>query len=121
MAGNLPAMDHIEDTDRKERRFERRAGRRVAIGLALGAIAGAIVAAVAGAMFWGVGTPAMWAATIAGAIFVGGVVAMISGLSGLESPRPGREPTATGRPLHDERTVVEYPEEAAEARHREPG
>jgi ribose/xylose/arabinose/galactoside ABC-type transport system permease subunit len=117
-------MDEIEDVERRERRLERRTGRRVVLGLIVGAAIGAVVGAVAGSIVSDVGTPTMWAITIGGAIFGGGIAAFWSGMSGLESPRPGREPSTTRDPLHDVGdATVEYPEEhdeAAEARRRQP-
>ena len=123
--GNVSTMDDIDDVDRRERRFERRTGRRVAVGLVLGALIGGVLGAIAGSIVSDVGTPAMWATTIGGAVFGGGLAAVWSGMSGLESPRPGREPLSTDRPLTDvEEPTVEYPEEASEgeeARRRELG
>lgn len=91
----------------------------------LGAIVGAALGAVAGSIVSDVGTPAMWATTIAVAIFGGGLGAVWGGMSGLENPRPGREPLTTDRPMRDvEEPTVEYPEEAdegAEAHRRERG
>jgi hypothetical protein len=123
-AGNVPAMDDI-DVERRERRFQRRTGRRLALGLGVGGVTGAVLGALAGSIVSDVGTPAMWASTVAGAIFFGGLGAVWSAMSGLENPRPGREPLTTDRPLRDvEEPTVEYPEEAeegAEARRRELG
>lgn len=116
-------MGDIEETEGRERRFERRAGRRIAVGLVIGMVVGAALGAVVGTLASDTGTVLMWAMVIAGAIFGGGLAAVWSGMSGLESPRPGREPLTTDRPLRDaEAPTVEYPEEAeegAEARRRE--
>jgi hypothetical protein len=122
--GNVPAIDEIDDVERRERRFHRRTGRRLSLGLGLGGVTGAVIGVLAGSIVMGSGTAAMWASTIAGAIF-GGLGAVWGAMSGLESPRPGREPLTTDRPLRNvEEPTVEYPKEAeegAEARRRELG
>jgi hypothetical protein len=66
------------------------------LGLAVGIVAGAIVA-------WAVGGgPAGWMALVACVVAGTGVGLFVGGLSRLESPRPGGEPSQVERPVLDE-------------------
>jgi hypothetical protein len=80
------------ETTTRERRFESRAGSRLLVGALVGALLGVVVGLAAAALFDG-SPRALLAAGIAGALFGGGVGAFASGISSLESPRPGREPS----------------------------
>jgi ribose/xylose/arabinose/galactoside ABC-type transport system permease subunit len=71
------------------------------MGVIVGIIAGLAVGAVAGALFaHGVG-PRLWATLLGCVIFGGAIGALVGGYGSLESPRPGREPSDTARPIRD--------------------
>lgn len=70
------------------------------IGLAVGLVAGIGIAAIAG------GTRAFWMATVACTVAGIGVGTFIGGLSRLESPQPGNEPSEVTRPVLDEPSLT---------------
>jgi hypothetical protein len=99
-------MDHLQDpvvTDAEGIRsetFRNRWRRGIvlggAIGLAAGIAAGAIVAWSTG------GGTAAWMAVVACVIAGSGVGVFVGGLSRLESPQPGTEPSEVDRPVLDQ-------------------
>ena len=102
--GRLPSAEY-----RREARFERRWGRGIAVGAAIGLAAG-LVAGTAIGLVAGGGT-VMWMTIVACAIAGVGVGAFVGGMSRLESPQPGEEPSEVARPVMDqpELTKEEHP------------
>jgi len=62
---------------------------------------GAAGGAVIGSVPYRVGSFAIWLAVIAAAIFFGAVGALVGGMSSLESPDPGAEPSQFDDPVHE--------------------
>jgi hypothetical protein len=80
------------------------------IGLAVGLLAGLGIAAIIG------GARAFWMATVSCTVAGIGVGTFIGGLSRLESPQPGAEPSEVARPVLDEPRLTKKEEgEAADA------
>jgi hypothetical protein len=97
---------HPDGVGDKETRVSSRLGR----GIGLGAIAGAIIGGVLGALLgaWAFDrVPAIAASAIAGAVGLGLLGAFGGGMSGLESPDPGAEPSQRTHPLEDPELVSE--------------
>jgi hypothetical protein len=76
-----------------------------AIGLAVGVGAGALVA-----WYVGAGTSA-WMALVACVVAGIGIGMFVGGLSRLESPQPGREPSQVERPVLDEPRLTKTEQE----------
>lgn len=83
--------------DRK--RFARRERHGILTGLLAGGLLGTLIGAVIGSAGFHAGSAEMWAATLGGCIFGVGVGAFAGGLSRLDSPPPGREPSEEEDPL----------------------
>jgi hypothetical protein len=89
------------DLLRRERRHVRRWMSRTAIGGLCGAAFGALSGGVIGSIPYRAGSLAMWLAVIAAAIFFGAVGALVGGMSSLESPDPGTEPSQFDDPVRE--------------------
>jgi hypothetical protein len=95
----------LHGTERGPQRADEEAmAHRVTRGASAGVVLGAVLLGGVG-LIVGVtvfdGVPAIAASTLAGAIAGGGLGAYVGGLSRLESPDPGREPSETEHPLRD--------------------
>jgi hypothetical protein len=106
--------------EKRERRLTSRWASRVLIGGAVGAIVGALLGLVVG-MVWDTLPNATVATVIAGAIFGMAVGAIPSGMSALESPDPGNEPSEVENPVMDrpEPTRVQGEDDVVDAEDRE--
>jgi hypothetical protein len=85
---------------RREDRFERRWRRGIATGAGVGLAVGLLVGLTIGGL-WANGT-AFWMALVGCTIAGLGIGAFIGGLSRLESPQPGAEPSQVARPVRDQ-------------------
>jgi hypothetical protein len=83
----------------RERRHARRWVTRTGLGAAIGGSIGLVVGLIWGSIAYRVGSLAMWAVVASCAIFLGILGAFVGGMSGLESPDPGREPSQVDEPL----------------------
>jgi hypothetical protein len=90
----------IEVPTSSDARHIQRTERRSVLGGAIGLIAGLLIAVTAGILnFDALG--AIAACGLAGAIAGLAIGAFTGGMSSLESPAPGNEPSETDRPLRD--------------------
>jgi hypothetical protein len=89
------------ETERQGQRHAKRWISRIGLGAGLGAILGVMIGATWGLMVYRVGSLAMWGVLIACTLFLSGVGALVGGMSGLESPDPGREPSQFADPVHE--------------------
>ncbi len=101
------------DLQRRDRTHERRWLYRLGIGAGLGAILGAMMGTTWGLMVYRPGSLAMWGVLLASTMFLSGVGALAGGMSGLESPDPGKEPSQYDDPVREPSglTRVEEPSE----------
>lgn len=81
------------------RRTGERLPRRILAGTLIGAAVGALIGLVAGAVAYD-GT-AVVACALAGALGLGLLGSFIGGMSSLESPQPGNEPSERTEPLEE--------------------
>ena len=86
--------------DRASRRTSERLPRRILVGTVVGAALGAVIGLLAGSVAYD-GT-AVIACTLAGALGLGLIGSFVGGMSSLESPRPGNEPSERTEPLAEE-------------------
>jgi hypothetical protein len=93
-----PSVSRIEG--RRVETFRHRWRRGILVGAGLGLAVGLVVGIVTGSIVGG--ERAFWMATVACAVAGIGVGSFVGGLSRLESPRPGAEPTEVARPVLDE-------------------
>jgi hypothetical protein len=82
--------------------FRRRLGRGIVTGLGAGIVGGAALGIVAGLICCNPPGRAFWMAVVAFVIAGVGVGTFVGGLSRLESPDPGSEPSDVTRPIKDE-------------------
>jgi hypothetical protein len=87
---------------RAEGRFRGRWRRGIAVGAFVGLAAGTVAGLLIGVIAFEPGGTGFWMAAVGAAIFGLGVGAFVGGLSRLESPQPGREPSEVDRPIRDE-------------------
>ena len=71
----------------------RRTRRGIATGALIGAVVGAIAGTIAGGLIHGWGSAAMWGWTVFGLIGATGLGFFFGGMSSLEDPAQGDEPT----------------------------
>ncbi len=90
----------------REGRHARRWVTRIGLGAAIGGAIGLVVGLIWGSIAYRTGSLAMWAVAGGCAIFLGILGAFIGGMSGLESPDPGREPSQVGEPLEEPRDLT---------------
>jgi hypothetical protein len=84
---------------RRNARHGRRLSRRLLWGTVIGALACGLVGLVVGLIVFRPWSTAMWL-TVAGSAFFGACVgALAGGMSALESPDPGEEPSQFERPV----------------------
>ncbi|TMK30348.1 MAG: NAD(P)(+) transhydrogenase (Re/Si-specific) subunit beta [Actinobacteria bacterium] len=76
-------------------------GRRVLIGTLIGAAVGTAVGVLAGVLIFQPGSQAVWGTTVAGLVFGVLFSLVLSGMSALGSPPPGREPEDPARTDRD--------------------
>jgi hypothetical protein len=91
---------------RPDRRFGSRWGRGLASGAGIGLGAGVVIGLIVGLIVFEPGGVGFWMAIVAASVFGVGLGTFIGGISRLESPTPGREPSEVGRPLRDESGFV---------------
>jgi hypothetical protein len=108
------ADDDVVRVEGPDQRHVRRITRRGFLGAVLGAMVGAGIGLIAGIANFGAMVPVV-ACGLAGAVAGGGLGMFVGGMTGLESPEPGREPSRTNRPVIDipELTEVEPTRRAA--------
>jgi len=87
--------------DQRQGWFVRRMGRRVLIGTLIGAAVGTAVGVLAGVLIFQPGSQAVWGTTVAGLVFGVLFSLVLSGMSALGSPPPGREPEDPARTDRD--------------------
>ena len=85
----------------RERRHARRWVRRIGLGAAIGGSIGLLVGLTWGSIAYRAGSLAMWTVVASCAIFLGILGAFVGGISGLESPDPGHEPSQVNEPLEE--------------------
>jgi hypothetical protein len=90
----------------REQRHARRWVTRIGLGAAIGGSIGLVVGLIWGSIAFRVGSPAMWAVVASCAIFLGILGAFVGGMSGLESPDPGHEPSQVDEPLEEPRDLT---------------
>jgi hypothetical protein len=90
----------------RERRHARRWLTRIGLGAAIGGSLGLVLGLIWGSVAYRAGSLAMWAVVAACAIFLGILGAFVGGLSGLESPDPGNEPSQVDEPLEEPRDLT---------------
>jgi hypothetical protein len=90
----------------RERRHARRWVTRTGLGAAIGGSIGLVVGLIWGSIAYRVGSLAMWAVVASCAIFLGILGAFVGGMSGLESPDPGHEPSQVDEPLEEPRDLT---------------
>jgi hypothetical protein len=88
-------------TKDRERRFRLRLRRNVMLGVVLGLVFGSGIGALLGVWAFAPGSRGMWASIVGGTIFGFILGAFEGGMSALESPQPGREPSQVEHPLRD--------------------
>jgi hypothetical protein len=91
--------------ERREQRHTARSARSLGMGALVGAVSGAVVGLIAGAAFLD-GGAAMWAVALAASVAGALLGAFWGGLSSLESPDPGTEPSETEHPIRDVSTLT---------------
>lgn len=89
-----------------EHRHARRWVTRIGLGAAIGGSLGFVLGLIWGSIAYRVGSPAMWAVVGACAIFLGVLGGFVGGMSGLESPDPGHEPSQVDEPLEEPRDLT---------------
>lgn len=102
-------MQSTSSHDREQRtdRFLGDLSRRIGLGLLAGAAIGAVVGLVAG-LLWFPERIATVATAVLGGVIVGlALGAFWAGMSRLESPQPGLEPSQTDDPWRDEGLTTE--------------
>jgi hypothetical protein len=82
--------------------FRRRLSRGIVTGFGAGLVAGAALGVVAGVICCNPPGRGFWMAVIAFVVAGVGVGTFVGGLSRLESPDPGSEPSDVARPIRDE-------------------
>jgi hypothetical protein len=85
----------------REDRHVRRWGARIGVGAAIGGSLGLVIGAIWGSIAYRAGSSGMWVVVIGCVIFLMILGAFVGGMSGLESPDPGREPSEVAEPLAD--------------------
>lgn len=79
---------------------------RIGLGAAIGGSIGLVLGLIWGLIAYRAGSFAMWAVVIACLFFLGILGAFVGGMSGLESPDPGREPSQVDEPLEEPRDLT---------------
>jgi hypothetical protein len=103
----------MRDATQRERRrieFVPRLERRVAMWGLLGLLVGLAIGLVLGIAFAEPGGLGFWMLLVGPAIFLGGVGAFTAGITSLESPPPGHEPSQTddrSRPSRNRPAIVD--------------
>ena len=117
MRGYIAGMG--SDLQRRDRAHERRWLFRLWVGAGLGAVLGLVIGATWGLIAYRTGSLAMWGVLLACTMFLSAVGALAGGMSGLESPDPGKEPSQFDDPVSEPSgltRVEEPPEESPPAR-----
>lgn len=86
--------------------FQRRLSRGIVTGLGAGLVAGAVLGVVVGIICCNPPGRGFWMAVVASVVAGIGVGTFVGGLSRLESPDPGSEPSDVERPIRDEPSLT---------------
>lgn len=109
-----------EEPESDDERHIKRTGKRTVVGGAIGFVVGLTIGVAAGIInFEAFG--AIAACGLAGAIAGLAIGAFTGGMSGLESPAPGHEPSETARPLRDVTKLTSEEGKGGEGRGDAPG
>lgn len=100
-------MNDRANEERRTARFLAGASHRIVLGIVLGVAIGAVVGLVVG-LVWLPGNAGAVATASLGGVIVGAPLgAFWAGMSRLESPQPGLEPSQVGDPMRQEELTTE--------------
>jgi hypothetical protein len=100
--------------------FRRRLSRGIVTGIGAGLVGGAALGVVAGLICCNPPGRAFWMAVVAFVIAGVGVGTFVGGLSRLESPDPGSEPSDVARPISDEPGLTKEEKPVSPGAHEDP-
>jgi hypothetical protein len=87
--------------ERRDSRHTRRLSRRLLLGACIGFAACALVGLIVGLIVFRPWSTVMWVTVIGAGFFGAAVGALTGGMSALESPDPGEEPSEFAHPVSD--------------------